>query len=188
MFNSKKKMDMKKLILSMLLAVMGITASAQFYAGGSVNLSRNWEDNKTQFTISPEAGYNLSDKWAIGLGLGYTHTYKSGVKVNAFQVNPYARYTACKFGPVSFFLDGGLDFASYKVKIGDGDSSDAQNAWQVGIKPGIKVSLCKNIDFIAHMGFVGFRDTDDEDFSYGDKGFDLSCSSRDLSFGLLFNF
>lgn len=52
---------MKKLILSMVLAVMGITASAQFYAGGSVSLSRNWEDNKTQFTISPEAGYNLTD-------------------------------------------------------------------------------------------------------------------------------
>lgn len=196
MFNSKKKMDMKKLILSMLLAVMGITASAQFYAGGSVNLSRNWEDNKSHFSIQPEVGYNISDKWAAGLGIGYAHHYANSIKVNAFEINPYARYTACKFGALSFFVDGGLDFVTFKAKVGDGPSSDAYNAWQVGLKPGLKVSLCKNIDFIAHMGFLGYRDNDDFDANagienpvkYGDKGFKFSCSTEDLSFGVLFNF
>ena len=62
-----------------LVAVMSLTASAQVYVGGSVGLWRDYNANETSFNLIPEVGYNLSDKWAIGLQIGYRHEYKSGV-------------------------------------------------------------------------------------------------------------
>lgn len=178
---------MKKFFLTLLVAVMGLTASAQVYTGGEVGLWRNYDANKTNFTIAPEIGYNLSDKWAIGVGLDYTHLYNKGVKDNSIGINLYGRYNALSFGPVSFFVDGGAGFFTDNVKVGDGDS-ESYNAWEVGLKPGVKVSLTKKLDFVAHMGFLGYRDCDDELRDFVDNGLGFKFSSRDLSFGLLFNF
>lgn len=179
---------MKKLFLSLIVAIVTVSASAQVYVGGEAGLWRNWDENETQFTLAPEIGYELSDKWSIGTFIGYVHDYNDGVKVNGFLINPYARYTFAKTGIVSFFLDGGFDFATRKAKY-DGHSSDALNSWGIGIKPGIKVSVAKNLDFIAHAGFLGYRDHDD-DLKLGtyDKGFGFSLHSSDLQFGFVYKF
>ena len=193
---------MKKLFLSLIVAVCSLAASAQVYVGGQVGVWRNSDANHTSFNLVPEVGYKLSDKWDLGLGIGYTHEYLSGLKVNAFQVDPYVRYTVATAGPVSFFLNGGFGFATEKAKAGDW-KSDSYNAWQIGIKPGIKVSLSKKVDFIATMGFLGYRDNDDikdphlqdpevlevlQKSVYGEKGFGFSFSTNDLNFGLIYNF
>lgn len=173
--------------------LVAVVASAQVYVGGQVGLWRNTDANHTSFSIQPEVGYNLSDKWAIGIGVGYAYNYNDGLKVNAATVNPYARYTVAKAGPVSFLLDGGFGFSTAKAKM-DGYSSDSYNAWEIGITPAVKVSLAKNVDFIASLGFLGYRDNDDAaegiDLSkvYGEKGFGFSFSSNDLKFGVIYNF
>lgn len=187
---------MKKLLLSIVALLATVAASAQVYVGGEVGLWRNFEDNHTSFTIAPQIGYNINEKWAVGLDFAYAHEYYDGIKVDAAGVAPYARYTVAKAGPVSFLLDGGVGFLTYKYKVEDYDS-DSYNSWQIGISPGIKVSLTKKVDFIASLGFLGYRDNDD-DFqvdgekvsapSFGEKGFGFSFSSNDLKFGVVYNF
>lgn len=174
--------------------LVAIVASAQVYVGGQVGFWRNADDNHTTFNIVPEVGYTLSDKWAIGIGLGYGYGYNDGFKTNVFGVSPYARYTVAKLGPVSFLLDGGFDFNTVSLKAKHGDS-DSYNAWAVGVTPAVKVNLSKNIDFIASVGFLGYRDYDDTgvkgfDYSsvYGEKGFGFSLSGNDLKFGVIYNF
>lgn len=194
---------MKKLFLSLIVAVCSLAASAQAYVGGQVGLWRNTDANHTSFNLAPELGYKLSDQWELGLSIGFAHNYYDGTKVNGFEVDPYVRYTVAKAGPVSFFLDGGFGFATAKAKRGDW-KSDSFNQWQIGIKPGVKVSLSKKVDFIASMGFLGYRDNDDvkvtgidaiddifEDASpsvYGEKGFGFDFSTSNLKFGLIYNF
>ena len=194
---------MKKLFLSLIVAVCSLAASAQVYVGGQVGLWRNTDDNHTSFNLAPELGYKLSDQWDLGLSIGFAHEYYKGVKLNGFEVDPYVRYTVAKAGPVSFFLDGGFGFATAKAKRGDVES-DSFNQWQIGIKPGVKVSLSKKVDFIASMGFLGYRDNDDvkvtgigdlDDFVedaipsvYGEKGFGFDFKTSDLNFGLIYNF
>lgn len=56
--------------------LVAIAASAQVYVGGQVGLWRNTDDNHSKFSIAPEVGYNLSDKWAVGIGI------QPAVKVN----------------------------------------------------------------------------------------------------------
>lgn len=194
---------MKKLFLSLIVAVCSLAASAQAYVGGQVGLWRNTDANHTSFNLAPELGYKLSNQWDLGLSIGFAHDYNKGLKLNGFEVDPYVRYTVAKAGPVSFFLDGGFGFATAKAKKGD-RKSDPYNMWQIGIKPGVKVSLSKKVDFIASMGFLGYRDNDDvkvtgidaiddifEDASpsvYGEKGFGFDFSTSNLKFGLIYNF
>ena len=86
--------------------------------------------------------------------------------------------------------------ASYKTKYRDNDSSDANTAWRIGVEPGVKVSLTKKLDFVAHCGFLGYTDADDafilNDGSsvspYGEKGFGFRLNGNNLTFGLLYNF
>ncbi len=175
-----------------LVAVMSLTASAQVYVGGSVGLWRDYNANETSFNLIPEAGYNLSDKWAIGLKLGYVHEYDQGVKANGFGVKPYARWSYAKLGPVRFFLDMGFGFNTYKTKVDVGNAtvkSDPFNAWEIGVSPGLAVSLTEKLDFVAHVGFLGFRDSDDGSrAAFGSDGFGFNVDGNNLTFGLYYNF
>lgn len=95
---------MKKYLLSLLLLVIVGSASAQvgkgqFYLGGSLNYNYDeagttnvytYSTGSTVYTnyhvtnlqLSPDFGFFISDKWAIGIQLGYTRT--SGTEVNQF--------------------------------------------------------------------------------------------------------
>ncbi len=182
---------MKKIFLTVAVAAMALTASAQVYVGGEVGAWRNPDANTTTFAIKPEVGYQLSDKWDLGIGIGYGYGYNSGTSVNEFQVDPYARWSFAKFGPVSLFLQMGFGISTYKVKPENGPSGDANTAWRVGVAPGLRVNLAKNIDFVAHVGFLGYRDSDDSyaaTLPYGQDGFGFFVSGNDLTFGINYNF
>lgn len=198
---------MKKFILTLLVVVVSLTASAQVYVGGNVGFWRNTDANRTSFTIAPEVGYNLSDKWALGIGIGYKYNYGgvgnvidgeygfdewfefddeegAGSKSHTLNVDPYARWNYVKFGPVSFFLDMGFGISLTKYKGG----GDALVGWNLGVKPGLKVSLAKQIDFVAHLGFLGYRDADEGAPNYGEQGLGFDFDSDNVMFGVYYNF
>lgn len=189
---------MKKLFLTLAVAFASLAANAQLYVGGEVGAWRNSDANHTSFDLKPEIGYQLSDKWDLGIGIGFSHNYVGEGedhegntllknKVNSFEVNPYARWSFVKFGPVRMFLDMTAGVSTYKVKVND-KSGDAQVGWRVGVQPGVAVGLCKNLDFIAHVGFLGYRDADDDYCSYGENGFGFDLSSNNLNFGFVYKF
>lgn len=178
---------MKKILFTLATAFVALTASAQVYVGGEVAFWRNWVNgaNETTVKLLPEVGYSLDEKWAIGTQIGWQYNYNDGVKCNAFVVAPYARYTFASFDAVSLFLDGGFEFGTYKYS---GDvKGDSQNAWGIGIKPGVKVDLTSSLSFVAHVGFFGYRDADDNEI-FGNNGFGLDVNGNNLQFGLYYNF
>lgn len=177
---------MKKFFLTMVVAVVALTANAQVYLGGELGFWRDWQKgaNTTLVTVAPEVGYVLDDNWAIGSTFAYDYAYKAGAKTNAFEVAPYARYTFLKLDNVNLFVDGGFGFATYKTK-----GFDAQNAWSVGLKPGVAVNLTEKLGFVAHLGFLGYRDSDDaaSEAIFGKNGLGFNFSNS-LTFGLYWNF
>lgn len=66
---------MRKLFLLVVIVMAAISASAQegIYLGGGISLWRNNDLDKTSFSITPDVGYNLSEKWAVGVELAYAH-------------------------------------------------------------------------------------------------------------------
>lgn len=181
----------------LVVAMMSLAANAQVYVGGQVGLWRNSDANHTNFTLVPEIGYKYSDKLDLGVQIGFTHDYNgtdegwANVKTNGVIVSPYARWSFVEYGPVSLFLDGTFGVNSYKSK-GEVDGrevkGDSQVGWQIGVRPGVKVALAKNIDFVATAGFLGYRDADDNYSSFGEDGFGFSVNATNLNFGMLYTF
>jgi hypothetical protein len=87
---------MKKLFVSCMIAFMAICSvgAQEVYIGGGFTVGS--EDSEFVFQISPEVGCHLTDQWAVGGEIGYTH-YDD---YNRFQFAPYARYTFYKTGIV----------------------------------------------------------------------------------------
>lgn len=188
---------MKKYFLMLLVAMVSLTASAQVYVGGQVGFWRNADANHTNFNLIPEVGYHFNDKVDLGLQVGFVHDYNGTdgnwvhVKTNGFTVSPYVRYSFVEFGPVSLFLDGTFGVNTYKAKgelAGHDVDGESQLGWRIGVVPGVKVSLAKNIDFVATAGFLGYQDADDSFSSFGENGFGFQLDGQNLNFGLLYNF
>lgn len=179
---------MKKILLLIVVAVTSMTAGAQIYVGGNFGYWREWQEgaNKTDLSIYPEIGYNLNEKWAIGATFGYDYNYKKGNKTNGLGIEPYVRYTYASLGPVNLFVDGYGGFYTYKNKK-NGVTGDAQNAWCLGLTPGVKVTLTERLSFYSYFGFLGYCDADEEEV-FGQKGFGLDLNSNKLRIGLLYNF
>ncbi|MDR1679494.1 MAG: porin family protein [Prevotellaceae bacterium] len=95
---------MKKLLLTAALAVATmIGANAQIYVGGSLGFDSYNEESgsalKNQFTISPEIGFYLSEKFDVGLDFSFsTEKYHNDAKGNSWAIAPYARYSFLQFG------------------------------------------------------------------------------------------
>lgn len=176
----KIQAKMKKLFITLMVALIAIvSADAQVYVGGSFNLTHNKNADLTNFTIAPEIGYNLNKNWAIAAEIGFTHVKDDDVKTNAFSFAPYARFSFFEKGIVRLFLDGGVGISTYKV-----EDLDSQNGFEIGIKPGIALEICKNLTFVTKYGFAGYRD----DYKYANSTSGISLSSEDLSFGFHYEF
>ena len=182
---------MKKIFAIALVAMMGLTANAQVYVGGSIGFaSESYDGNsETVWSIMPEIGYNLNEDWAIGVVVGYGEAKDkekvNGVtitdKVKTFTISPYARYTAVKLDKVNIFIDGGFGYQNVKW----GDVKD--NIWQFGVKPGVSINLNDKLSFVSHFGFLGYKNEKLKGDDESTKSFGFNLGSE-VSFGMYYNF
>ena len=177
---------MKKIILSAIVAVCAISANAQVWAGGSLGFNAysgdSYNETYTNLTIAPEIGYSINEKLDVAAAIGLTlDTNIRGTKdlnKTTFFVQPYARYTFAEAGIAKFFIDGYVTFGSEKYK-----GQDAETAFGVGVRPGVKVELADNLNLVAKLGSLGYYSVKDD---YNRFGFNVD--SQALSYGLFFNF
>ena len=184
---------MKKFILTAIVAVAAMTANAQIWVGGQLGYTFSKLNNDltgdvkvNEFTILPEIGYSLNDKWDIALQIG--DQYQS-VKVgdgkaesaNAFVVAPYARYTFYKTGKVGFFLDGGFSIKTGDITVDDVTLED-ETMFGVGIRPGVKFAASDKVTFVASFGGLGYEKVSD----YSKFGFNVNGNA--LQFGCYYSF
>lgn len=172
---------MKKILMVVFVMMVVLSAKAQIYTGGTLSLWNDDDNNATSFTISPEIGYNLSEKWALGVTLGFAHAKTDELNVNVFAIAPYARFSYYENKLVRLFVDGGFGFSTAKEKKVD----DAINGFEIGFKPGIAVKLNEHFSLVAKCGFLGYRD----DYAVGgNNGYGFALTSEDLSFGFHYEF
>ena len=134
---------MKKIVLSVIVALIAITANAQVYVGGTFGVgsdkveTEGTEVKNTTFKILPEVGYELNEDWSVGTVVGYEYNKSGDVKTNTFTIAPYARYFFLNSDVVRLFADGGFGFSTSKTK-----GNDALNSWNIG-PIDIQVVICE---------------------------------------------
>lgn len=172
---------MKKILLVVVVLFTALAAQAQeMYLGGGISLWRNTDIDKTSFSITPDFGYNLNSKWAIGGELalafnGWDGDYEA--KTTSFALAPYARYSFYENKIVRLFLDMGFGFSVVSPKHHDNISG-----FEIGIKPGLAVKLNHRLSFVTKLGFAGYRD--DYYKNMHNDGFGVTVDSEDISVGI----
>lgn len=195
---------MKKILLTAVLAVSALAASAQVWVGGSLGYLNEsvkngytnpvtgvTSDLKTNtFEIAPEVGYVLNDKVDLAIALGFSTSKADydGAKADThFSVNPYVRYTFFQTGAVGFFLDGGFKIRTSNGKYMDGTTEKNDPAeFKIGIRPGVKFAASDKVTFVAKLGWIGYTANNANIKSNNDFG--IGVDGRDLTFGVYYTF
>ena len=182
---------MKKFFLGLAISVISISANAQVYVGGGLGFSSVKEahhedvdvDTKTTFSLVPEIGYQLDEKLAVGVGLGYSHSKYGDEKGDAFSIEPYARYTFAKLGTVDLFTKN-TEELSDNVEV-----SEKENTFYIGVRPGFKVNLNQKIALVSRVGWLGWKTTKpDVDDYKGSSEFGLNLDATAIQFGVNYTF
>jgi hypothetical protein len=189
---------MKKIMMTLAAVAVAATMNAQVWVGGELTLSgdhTNGSETTTKtFEIAPEIGYNLSDNFAVALKLGYGHASNFDVdvpgvgtmsfkNVNSFIINPYARYTFCKAGNFSAFVDGGLNYTTAHAQ----GAENNMNKFGVAVVPGIAYAVSEKVGLVAHFGKGLYWEHSwlKDMYRNNSYGFNLTNS---ISFGAYYNF
>ena len=189
---------MKKVLLAFMALAISVAVNAQVWIGGSLGFWSNSDaeeygssvETKSLYNVLLEAGYNLSEEWAIAIGLEYGY-HKFGdfhgtslEATHSYSFAPYARYNFIRKDKFKLFLDGGVEITSL------GSDEQEYTIWNVGIKPGLSYSLTEKFSLVAHMGFLGYQKVDDDllggSLIYRNGfGFDFD---NNVSFGVYYSF
>jgi len=194
------------------LSLMAQPKPNSFFAGGSFRLYTEKDKNKdggtttedlsrTSFNIYPDAGYFLSDKFAVGaeIGLGTqtaknpNSTYNTKQSQTRFNFTPYARYYFInqKFG---LFAEWSMGIAFGNIKeyytTAPTDKTKTTN-FSLGVSPGMYYSVSDHLMLESTIGWFGFSSVR---YKYSDSSsdiyneFDMDLSSTDISLGLTWIF
>lgn len=173
---------MKKVLMTLFVMFAVVTAYAQeMYIGGGIGLWRNTDTERTSFSISPDFGYELSKKWAVGGQLVLDVSGGDGASSTAFAIAPYARFSYYENKMVRLFLDMGFGVSVNKVT-----HRDSEAGFELGVKPGLAVKLNNNFSFITKVGFAGFRQ--DYRGNSVNNGFGVMAETEDISIGIEYSF
>ena len=104
----------RKSFMALLLAVVSLTASAQFEKGTKylnaslTGLDMNYSKNSNfRAGLEGKGGYFVEEKWMIYGRMGYNHQSLSGPDLDRFDLGAGVRYY---FKPTGVFLSGGLQY------------------------------------------------------------------------------
>lgn len=178
---------MKKKILAVAAALFALSANAQMWVGGALGFDYSPRSNShartTTFTISPSVGYDLNEKWGLGLNLSLSlsdHSNKtitamgrtdSSGNTHSYSVSPFVRFSFAKSGKATFFVDGAVSFGLFKshndyyreswisstTTVDNQESTSDGYTLMAGLRPGVKFAVAEHLDLIAMTGFIGWQ-------------------------------
>ncbi|MGL2966408.1 outer membrane beta-barrel protein [Flavobacterium sp. XGLA_31] len=184
---------MKKIILTVAAVFALSFANAQdkkessfgfgkgdIYVGGRISYSSEDDDvvKTTSTTIAPEAGYFISDNFALTLGLESTSVDNGTNKPSQFNVNVGGRYYFLNLGErFKTFTNFGIGFGTYNPDI-----TGADNTKTFGFKGGVGINY-----FVTPKLAIDFGLADVLSYQSAKTG-DAKQTNTDLNVNVFNNF
>jgi len=191
---------MKKIMMTLAAVCVAATMNAQTWVGGELGFSGDHTNgtettNKT-FTFAPEFGYNLDENLSVAIKLGYeyqdacdldklfgTTNFYGFARTNAFTVNPYVRYTFCKAGNFSVFVDGGISYTTLHPQ----GAEKNLNIFGAAVVPGIAYAVSDKVTLVSHLGKGLYWNHTWLEDSFRNNSYGLNLFNG-ISFGAYYNF
>ncbi len=135
---------MKKTFLLFFFVLAMLTSFAQrtFFVGGTAEISYAGQFN---LGLEPQVGYEITDRWAVGTGIGLTLASSGGYTAVLGVAEPFIRF--CAWHNDRFFVDlkaiGGFIF------------DDELEICQVGLRPSLRFRINDHWDMSADIGLLG---------------------------------
>jgi hypothetical protein len=178
-----KTCNFKKTLIIIAIALITVTANAQWFIGGGLGLrvrnSKSVADEKLfsdetaiGFSIAPKGGYYFNEKFAIGLSFltGYEHQktskmlmdYPMAIERNIFQwrISPFVRYSVFTYKKFSLILEGTTGVGgSYLVQDFKGYDNLNRRSFLLGIgvinvAPVLGYKLTEHLQLEAGLYFL----------------------------------
>ena len=176
------------------------------------------DQSGTSFKIIPEIGYKVDDAFSVGVQVGYAHGLaafgsltvsdlkgivttaasaatdlaEEDMKLNSFTIQPYLRYNVVNFGKAKLFLEGYVGYTNINLKDESGSSNAADetkvNAFELGIRPGVSISLSDKLDVVGKIGTLGFLSAKESESDVSLTRFGLDVDSYNVLVGFNFHF
>ncbi|NJK94750.1 MAG: porin family protein [Bacteroidales bacterium] len=168
--------------------------------GGNTDDGPVW----TNFKITPEAEYFISDNFSAGLGLGYSLYKKKTESTNSETINKTKTFTISPFvkkyfalGEHAYFFGKaqadfgfGKDIDEYKSGTVTTSVEEHQSVFRIGVIPGFRYNITDKFGIEAGIGFFGFSNTVNTSGSGNNEkkdinsSFQLSVIPNSLSLGI----
>ncbi len=151
-------------------------SKGDIFVEGSLTMNstndKNTEVKTSSMNFSPKAGYLLSDKFAVGLNLGFgsgksTTSGTDTNKTSSFNVGAFGRYYFLELGQrFKTYTEFGFNVGSEKVGVG---STVTTNTFNLGAGLGMNYFVTPKVAISFGLGNVINYGTSKTDMS-GDKG------------------
>ena len=204
---------MKKIILTALVAVASLSASAQVYVGGALGFNSKTNEVKSTdmngkettsnvtrstFTLAPEIGYSFNEKWDAGIALNMQ--FKNKNQGNKIGGEVYGRYNYLKTGIASLFVElaaGVYSEKQYQDEDGepfldkDGKETSVNGTiFGFGFRPGVKIALSDKVSLVAKTGLIGaqFANEKARTLGYDKSEFGIGVDNSAVKLGVYYSF
>lgn len=168
------------------------------FISGSVGFSstKTGDFKSNSFTISPKAGFFVSDNIAVGAQIGYTSSTQDDfngfdvveVKTNEFSVGAFARYYATPASDFSLFGELGVNYNTAKTEI-EGTEVGKNNGFEIAVRPGISYFISSNFALEATIGALSYETSKpDADGAESTDTFGLNINLTDVNIGIVYKF
>lgn len=161
---------MKKILLLCFVALMAVTANAQYYVGGTLGAEYDkvktggHSSDLTTLKLVPEFGYQIDKVISIGATFGLGYADDDDNELTQYEISPYIRATFAQAKSVKFFVEGALFLNHSKYEF-DGDDDDAfsYNTWGASVRPGFMVNVANNVNIIGRATMLQYGKAEKND-------------------------
>ena len=148
---------MKKVFLTFVVAIATIVcANAQFYIGGGFGFEANSDDNpKHSFSISPEFGFYITQKFDVGLDLSLrSSTTQSNTESTSWVFAPYARYSFFQLEKFEIIGKASVRYAGSEGYYGNKVTSTG-----VHVSPLLAYNVTRKFVLLTQLNFLSLSAT-----------------------------
>ena len=185
-------------VLVALLAIVSIQAGAQSYIGGTVSFGTSSNSSAsvmTSFGVSPDLGWFLSDKCAVGIRPAASFSFGGNSQRScSFGMTPYLQYRIFTYNRFGLWAEGAAAFGWSFSKVENIEVNRTFN-YSLRALPVLTFDISDRVRFQTRLGFFSLHLSGSRSGGYSNFSSGFSASTQaigslleDATIGFLYNF